>query len=114
MNAVAAVWVIAGILGGLTAKTTIVFTQALPAALALVFVALAARGREPAAGRGAPAPAHGLRRRRPVRTLAAGWDLTVALVRRNPWLDSPAGFAVTAAGCVVLTLLAVVMASVSL
>ena len=33
--------VIAGIFGGLTAKTTIIFTQALPAALALVFVFLA-------------------------------------------------------------------------
>jgi putative membrane protein len=33
--------VIAGIFGGLTAKTTIIFTQALPAALALVFVGLA-------------------------------------------------------------------------
>jgi putative membrane protein len=33
--------VIAGIFGGLTAKTTILFTQALPAALALVFVCLA-------------------------------------------------------------------------
>jgi putative membrane protein len=33
--------VIAGIFGGLTAKTTIIVTQSLPAALALVFVGLA-------------------------------------------------------------------------
>ena len=33
--------VIAGIFGGLTAKPTIIFTQALPAALALVVVGLA-------------------------------------------------------------------------
>lgn len=36
--------VIAGVFGGLTAKPTIVLTQALPAALALVCVLLASRG----------------------------------------------------------------------
>lgn len=36
--------VVAGVFGGLTAKVTIIFTQALPAALALLCVLLAARG----------------------------------------------------------------------
>jgi len=38
----------------------------------------------------------------------------IALVRWTPWLDTPAGFAVAAAGCAVLTLLALAAASVSL
>ncbi len=37
--------IIAGIFGGLTAKFTIVFTQALPALLALIFVLLADRSK---------------------------------------------------------------------
>lgn len=36
--------VIAGVFGGLTAKTTILFTQALPALIAMVFVLAASRG----------------------------------------------------------------------
>lgn len=40
--------VAAGIFGGLTAKTSILFTQALPALLALVCVALASKSREKA------------------------------------------------------------------
>jgi len=73
--------------------------------------------------------------------LVGGWDLTVkpeaaairlmgaplacavifpatrawiALVKTWPWLDSRAGFAVAAAGCVVLTAVTLVVASVSL
>ena len=38
--------VVAGVFGGLTAKTTILFTQALPGLLALVCVLLASRDRE--------------------------------------------------------------------
>ena len=38
--------VVAGIFGGLTAKTTILFTQALPGLLALVCVLLASPGGE--------------------------------------------------------------------
>jgi putative membrane protein len=37
--------VVAGIFGGVTAKTTILFTQALPALLALMFVLATPRGR---------------------------------------------------------------------
>ena len=37
--------VVAGVFGGLTAKTSILLTQALPAAVALVLVLLATRGR---------------------------------------------------------------------
>jgi len=36
--------VVAGVFGGLTAKTSILLTQALPALIALIFVLLAARG----------------------------------------------------------------------
>ena len=38
--------VVAGVFGGLTAKTTILFTQALPGLLALVCVLLASRDGE--------------------------------------------------------------------
>lgn len=37
--------VVAGLFGGITAKTSILFTQALPAAVALASVLLAAKGR---------------------------------------------------------------------
>ena len=40
--------VVAGIFGGLTAKTSIIFTQALPALIALVFVYLSTKSEQPA------------------------------------------------------------------
>jgi len=47
--------VVAGVFGGLTAKTTILFTQALPALIALVLVLAAPRDRSPSPT-GAPRP----------------------------------------------------------
>ena len=47
--------VVAGVFGGLTAKTTVLFTQALPALIALVLVLAAPRDRSPSPT-GAPRP----------------------------------------------------------
>jgi putative membrane protein len=46
--------VIAGVFGGITAKPTILLTQALPGSLALVFVLASSRGTRPSRARAEP------------------------------------------------------------